>query len=457
MSTDKKYKAEFVDQSWEQMSSLLDKEMPVKKKRRIGFIHFLGMIALIVIAFIVYTLLPPSATVTSIASQDNLKLSEGTNSKIKSNETKLTQSIIEKESVLEKEIIPQNSSKNLSDRDQKNSTPEFITNTTSNKDIVQDLAKPIPSLQNKKNRIRNSVNNTLDKNISTTNPQLMANLLPSATIKTNTIPTAKIASSNIIKTPTEKDKEIKPALWSSVAVLPQIKLMPLNYTEDKRLDTKLLNRITPTLCGPGVNRWDFKLSAAVASNLNWRDRGLGIISRVNYYPLSSSPSWSLEGGVGIFAHQLNTNETEAIDILADDMSDSEVANFNAQIDQLSAFINSATRQYQVVSNLGISKTLWNRLSLSAGAKYKYTLSRNATELMLPDNIGLIEPEKLFTENEVFRNHFINPYLAIGYNITSRFSFRVESDISSLTYSLQSVDTKFSKKTSFLQAEMAYRF
>ncbi len=459
MSTDNNYNSKYVDQSWEQMSHLLDKEMPIKKKRRFPFLFIIGSVALLVAAFFIYPLLTNNDTISEPLPlvADNSRINELENPRYKTNltQTDITRDVKDK---LNTEQIDNNKSNNsdiTTSVDIENSLSIGTTNILSTKNNKQSKVQTDINLRETINKpLNNGVSSGISKKVISVSPPLMAD-------KHSTISSSSYLYSRSSITSASRSKKLKSTAEERSLTLglplPSIEINTLSTTDNRLQHRFSINAITPTLCGPGVNKWGIKIAGVATSNLLWSDRGIGLITRVNYYPMASRPSWSLESGIGIFTHDINKNTSEDLDALKDDMPDMETVDFNTQLDELSTLINSATRQYQLVTNLGISKSWNDRLSLALGVKYKYTLSRNAIELMSPGNTGLSEPDTNFTENAVFRDHFLNPYVAVSYNFTNRFSFRLESDISSLSYSLQSEDPRFSKKTSFIQAELAYRF
>lgn len=456
---DKKYTPEFIDHSWDQMSQMLDKEMPQKKKRRFPYFFLLAGIALLVTAFFVYPLLSSKNDPTPlVAKTQNNDLQNA------SNDSRNTSNGIS--TTLNSEVINITTQENVSVTNPDKQSNELlkikknVLSLSDNQEIVNTTKS-----KNSNYSLEQTIYNSKDINI-----QNSADLVVTSDVVITSIQSEK--STTVSKTLTSSVSNLTSDIKRSLSLLALLdnKILLLENTD------RLLPPLQPVVASvtqpmelkKTFDRWKFGIGAVYTSNFEAKVHGAGAIGRADFL---FSKNWSLEGGLGIFYHSVHRNgnsDEDAANVFEDDTNgtmpdphefvDLEDNEENRRI--FSNYLSNIKSQVQLVSQLGLKRSFDSNLFLSAGLKYRWNVSRSIEPLNdnLAAGIG-VGPEDFETDlvSTYLRDQFYAPYIGLGYHFSNRFLLRGEVDLSSLSYLTTSSNSLVDKRTSYIQAEVVYRF
>jgi len=211
-----------------------------------------------------------------------------------------------------------------------------------------------------------------------------------------------------------------------------------------------------------MDRWGFGIGAAYASNYDMNTHGPGVITRASF---NLNKSWAIEGGIGIFRHSVSGEEraiedaSRIIQSSADPTNIAGIGLFEEDTLAITTYLSSVKNQTQVVSSIGVNKS-FSRFFIATGIKNRYTLSRTIAftdPTLMDDNESFLDATENLKSESLLRNQFYSAYIGIGYTPYEHLSFRIEADFSGQSYTTTSSNKTINNRTSFLQAEMAYRF
>jgi len=455
---DNKYTPEFIDQSWESMSQLLDKEMPKKKRRILPIFFILGTILLLVTAFFAYSSLTKNTEDSSLVASTQNAIDSDINNSLNATASKDQNTLANASPVSEKSL------------DTKEAP---ITETVNNKKITSSIyeEKSLVSTPSMDMSFNSGSKNTQRSIVS-----------ESAAVVLKELPVYK--AEDFIQTSEDilsSDKEILITNQNHTKVTNKhlIDSQISRYTDALSFlnsDINLLllgNRQLPVLSpiifsSPAVkvksvlDRWSFGIGAAYASNFEQNIKGPGLVARADF---NLSNSWAIESSLGIFRHSVTAQEIALEDankiISNSDMNDdeSEIADQEFNRENISTYLSNVKTQTQIVSSLGIKKSFTSKIYVSAGAKNRYTIARAIDPILLDGtNIGASsDTMDQLSADKFLRDQFFSAYVGIGYNPLKNLSFRIETDFSIQSYLKAPSSAILNRRTSFVQAEMAYRF
>jgi len=426
MSSDKNtYSEEFMQKSWDQMHTILDKEIPQKKNRRplfmllflFLFIGFLGVGGYLMLHNEKVSVL--DTPTNNYAKIENVEK----NSSITSNEnsTQKQEIINEPNQLVKKETVQENTEPNLA-----------ITSTIPTTRQSIDAEKQV---KNNTKLFKISKNNTLtlqtkkyisiEKNIDIDNTS------------ENQVDKTLLQEYNYNNNPTEKSREVQLLDHAPLAIL------NLDLDVQERIINKSpsLGKIIPTQSIGGQTASHFSLGLSAMSNLTGGVNGANIDLGYSY---SISSKFAIETRVGSSYFRFSDNayrqdpsiSLEDINLLESDISN-EPVEFSENlksfaVDSLLDVYNGIPSRIDFHLMAGLNYKLNTNLALGTGLKYRRFVNgasnaNEALDIASPVN----GPNKLQDEDKIsidpsnYNHSFLNPYISANYKILGKLHATIE--------------------------------
>jgi len=426
MSSDKNtYSEEFMQKSWDQMHTILDKEIPQKKNRRplfmllflFLFIGFLGVGGYLMLhnekASVLDTQTNTYAKIENVEKNSSITSNE--------NSTQKQEIINEPNQLVKKETVQENTEPNLA-----------ITSTIPTTRQSIDAEKQV---KNNTKLFKISKNNTLtlqtkkyisiEKNIDIDNTS------------ENQVDKTLLQEYNYNNNPTEKSREVQLLDHAPLAIL------NLDLDVQERIINKSpsLGKIIPTQSIGGQTASHFSLGLSAMSNLTGGVNGANIDLGYSY---SISSKFAIETRVGSSYFRFSDNayrqdpsiSLEDINLLESDISN-EPVEFSENlksfaVDSLLDVYNGIPSRIDFHLMAGLNYKLNTNLALGTGLKYRRFVNgasnaNEALDIASPVN----GPNKLQDEDQIsidpsnYNHSFLNPYISANYKILGKLHATIE--------------------------------
>jgi len=423
-----------LDQAWSMMRTTLDREMPVRKKRRaIWWIPFgLGLIAL---ASWVYIFSSANTDTKVIPHEQIQKTVES--KPIASNEVEQTSTII-------------------------NQTESIISEDTKSIENIAFKTKNTPnSRSNKKNKaitktvavLKSAVSNQESKspNLKPSN-QIIRTIVTRWPEKLDTKELIKNPSLNQQNLKTEESAKTKMELQANKLVTEELiveerlvsKLIdPLPILNNQKLNLDAVSNVE--LSYPNVSKWNLGLKTAVLSDLKFDSPTLLVEGQVRR---KMGTRWSFISGLGIKSQnlQIDLATGNLFDVSAEESADAFSPIFGIDLDfnndkEASAIgvnnSNSSIGKRSFAFNflyipIGLKYNFKGRWSIDAGVHYNFlelsgessrsSTLRRGTQRDIQENSNLILSVKNYSRRNF--NHF-SYYMGMNYRLGKRASLSVQ--------------------------------
>lgn len=468
MSKDHKIDEQYAAASWDKMSALLDREMPVEKKRKRALFFLLPLFALVLLGLgILYvldtkvdkpemanTIVTPANTESitknskSILAEESKEDKQTTEISIPKETTTAAQQIAIQETTATGIESPQTQTLTTSRTDDtklvartENPKPQLRLKPTTNLEsdeaesmVVRNTPKPIVDLV--KPVVQKVLPQAITHNDSSAEIKVTKN---KSKVLDRTLEATAIA--NPSKEATVFNEKV--LLENIAAAAPQLEVL-------KEVPVKDINAIKGTLCGPGKsyfikNKLALKASAIYAFNNGFA----GAQARIQYNHAVSN-HWYLTTGIGYTSwfKKVSTSEEDAL-------LPSEMITNNAE--EVPIFTQ---RQMDVHASLGLTYEI-NKWSLSSGLRYRrfFRVDYNFSEEAIMDTAGIganADDEFLTKLNNRITDdtkHLWNAYLGLDYRLNRNLGIGVETEFSKKRIDINGIE----KRPIYLSGAIYYQF